>query len=248
MSTPPARLSAITHGDLAFHDPLDPAVVDEVLDVAALGPADRALDLGCGPGELLVRLAERTDCGGLGVDLAAAQIDEARRRAAARAPRAGLEFLTADAGSVDGEFALTACVGSSHALGGLDAALARLAQLTLSGGHVLLGDGFWAHEPTEHYLQALGGASRDELPDYAGLLGAGEPHGLTAVHVRVASEADWDRYEWTLIANGERFLAEHHDAPEADDLRDRVDAARDRITAPGGRGTMGFALVLLRGS
>src|SRR6185295_6686030 len=166
---PPARLSAITHGDLAFHDPLDPAVVDEVLDMASLGPADRALDFGCGPGELLVRLAERTGCGGLGVDLAAGQIEEARRRAATRAPQAGLEFLAADAGTVDGEFALSACVGSSHALGGLDAALARLTQLTRPGGHVLLGDGFWAHEPTEHYLEALGGASRDELPDYAGL-------------------------------------------------------------------------------
>jgi cyclopropane fatty-acyl-phospholipid synthase-like methyltransferase len=245
MNTPRERLSAITHGDCAFHDPLDPAVVDEVLAFAALGPGDRALDIGCGPGELLVRLAERTGCGGLGVDLAAVQIEEARRRAAARAPQAQLQFVADDAAAVQGEFALSACVGSSHALGGLDAALARMTQLTLPGGHVLLGDGFWAREPTDAYLEALGGATRDELPDYAGLLSAGEHHGLRAVHVRVASDADWDRYEWTLIANGERFLAEHAEAPEAGDLRAWVGAARDRIMAPGGRGTIGFALVLL---
>ena len=77
---------------------------------------------------------------------------------------------------------------------------------------------------------------------------AGEAHGLTAVYVRVASEADWDRYEWTLIANGERFLTEHPDAPEAGDLRAWNQASRDRILGPGGRGTMGFALVLLRKS
>ena len=123
-----------------------------------------------------------------------------------------------------------------------------MAQLTLPGGRVLLGDGFWAHEPTDAYLQALGGASRDELPDFAGLVRAGDRHGLTAVHVRVASEADWDRYEWTLIANGERFLADHADASETDDLRAWVGRARDRILAPGGRGTMGFALVLMRRS
>jgi SAM-dependent methyltransferase len=246
MSTPRERLSAIRHGDLPFHNPLDPAVVDEVLDVAGLGPADRAVDLGCGPGELLVRLAERSGCGGLGVDLASAQIEEARRRAAARAPQAGLEFEAVDAGEIEGQFALAACVGSTHALGGLDAALQRLAALTRAGGHVLVGDGFWAGPPSDAYLEALGGATRDELPEFAGLVRAGEPHGLTAVYVRVASEADWDRYEWTLTANGERFLAEHPDAPDAQELRAWNDASRDRILGSGGRGTMGFALVLLR--
>jgi SAM-dependent methyltransferase len=246
MTTPRERLSAIRHGDLAFHNPLDPVVVDEVLDVAGLGPDDRAVDLGCGPGELLVRLAERIGCGGLGVDLAAAQIEEARRRAAARAPQAKLVFEAVDAGTVDGQFALAACVGSTHALGGLDTTLARLAELTRPGGHVLVGDGFWQRDPSDAYLDALGGATRDELTDFAGLVRAGEPYGLTAVYVRVATEADWDRYEWALIANGERFLAEHPDAPEAPDLRAWNDASRDRILVPGGRGTMGFALVLLR--
>jgi hypothetical protein len=66
------------------------------------------------------------------------------------------------------------------------------------------------------------------------------------VYVRVASAADWDRYEWTLTANGERFLADHPDAPEAANLRAWNDASRDRILGPGGRGTMGFALVRLR--
>jgi SAM-dependent methyltransferase len=246
MTTPRERLSAIRHGDLPFHNPLDPAVVDEVLDVAGLGPDDRAVDLGCGPGELLVRAAQRTGCGGLGVDLAAAQIEEARERAVRRAPNAALEFAVRDATEIDGEFALAACVGSTHALGGLDAATARLTQLTRPGGHVLIGDGFWQREPPDAYLEALGGATRDELPDFPGLMRAGEAHGLTPVYVRVASEADWDRYEWTLTANGERYLAEHPDAPEAADLREWNDASRERILGPGGRGTMGFALVLLR--
>jgi SAM-dependent methyltransferase len=248
MTTPRERLSAIRHGALPFHNPLDPAVVDEVLDVAGLGRGDRAVDLGCGPGELLVRLAERSGCGGLGVDLATAQIEEARRRAAARAPDAVLQFEAMDAGEVEGDFTLAACVGSTHALGGLDRALQRLAELARPDGHVLVGDGFWVREPTDAYLEALGGATRDELPDFADLVRAGERHGLAAVYVRVASEADWDRYEWQLIANGERFLADHPDAPEADELRAWNDAARDRVLGSGGRGTMGFALVLLRKS
>ena len=54
----------------------------------------------------------------------------------------------------------------------------------------------------------------------------------------MASETDWDRYEWTLILNAER-----HGAPE---LRERAAQARRRLTLPGGRETLGFALVLLR--
>jgi hypothetical protein len=128
----------------------------------------------------------------------------------------------------------------------LDAALARLTELTPPGGHVLVGDGFWAREPADAYLEALGGATRDELTDYAGLVRAGERHGLASIYVRVATDADWDRYEWTLTANGERFVAEHPDAPEVAELREWNAAARNRVLGPGGRGTMGFALVLLR--
>jgi cyclopropane fatty-acyl-phospholipid synthase-like methyltransferase len=44
------RISAITHGDRAFHNPLDPARVAEALDTLRLGPGDRVLDAGCGAG------------------------------------------------------------------------------------------------------------------------------------------------------------------------------------------------------
>ena len=58
-----ARISAITHGDLAFHNPLAPERLDEVVARAGVGPGDRVLDVGCGAGELLIRLAERFGVG-----------------------------------------------------------------------------------------------------------------------------------------------------------------------------------------
>ncbi|HEX8102497.1 MAG TPA: hypothetical protein VF533_07795, partial [Solirubrobacteraceae bacterium] len=153
-----------------------------------------------------------------------------------------------DAGALDaapGSFALTACLASTHALGGLAPTIARLAELTRPGGWVLVGDGYWRRPPEAPYLEALGAAA-DELPDYAALVRAGEAAGLRSVSVLAATQEEWDAYEWTLIGNGERRLAAAPDDPLAGALRGWVDAARDRYLAPGGRDTLGFAIVLYR--
>ena len=241
------RVSAITHGGLPFHNPLDPARIDEAIDRLGVGAGDRVLDAGCGPGELLVRIAERTGADGLGIDSSPIVIEQARRRAQARAP--GLRFVAGDATALeepDGAFSAACCLGSSHALGGLEPALARLAGLVAPGGAVLLADGFWARRPDPAYLEALGGASEDELPDFAGLLRAGEAAGLEPVWVATSTPRDWEAYEWALIANGAAFAAAQPSDPVAADVRAWIGRARERLLAPGGRDTLGFALIVLR--
>jgi SAM-dependent methyltransferase len=238
-----ARASAIRHGDLAFHNPLAPDRVDEALRQLDLGPGDRAFDVGCGPGELLIRLAELCGCGGVGVDSAEGQIEEARRRAAARVPSAALEFVAGDAAAVEpGDIAAAACVGSTHALGGLAPALERLASV----GTVLIGEGFWARRPSSEYLEALGGATEDELTDLPGLLRAGEPFGLEPVWVATTTPREWERYEWTLVANGDRFVRAHGDDPLAVAVAEANVRTRERLLLPGGTDTLGFALVVFR--
>jgi SAM-dependent methyltransferase len=244
-----AHISSITHGDLPFHNPLEPTRIDEVIALLEIGRGERVLDIGCGTGELLIRIAERFGCGGLGVDDAEIQVAAARRRAQERVFYAGLEFLTADARSAElpgAPFALSACLGSMHAAGdGLQDGLARLAALTKPGGHVLVADGYWRRPPDPAYLEALG-ATADELPDYAGLLKAGQDAGLDPVYATVTTEAEWDRYEWRLIFNGLRWADAHPDDPGAADVRSWAQGARGRYLAPGGRDTLGFALVLYR--
>jgi SAM-dependent methyltransferase len=242
-----ALVSAISHGDLAFHDPLDPGAVDEIVGLVGLTAQDRVVDIGCGPGELLIRIAERHGCAGVGIDAAPNQIEAAVARAARRAPQAELRFEIAEAEHADlepGSFALAACLGSSHALGGARPALERLRALVRPGGHVLLAEGFWEREPLPGYLHALG-ATRDELGDFGDLLRTAEATGLTPVYCHVTSRADWDRYEWRLILNRERYAAAHPDDPLTPALREWARSTRDRLAAPGGRDTLGFAALLL---
>jgi SAM-dependent methyltransferase len=240
-----ATVSAIAHGDLELLNPLSPAQLDEVVELLDLPRGARVLDVGCGRGEALLRIAHRWGARGVGIDSHEPYVAHARRRATEQG--AELELHAADAATFAyerGGYDLAMTIGSSHALGGdFRAALGELAALARPGGQVLLGEGYWRREPDEQYLAALG-ASRDELSDYAGVIGAGAAAGLVPLYAAVAQQTDWDRYEWRLILNSERYAAAHAGEPGTNDVAERARAARERYLAPGGRDTLGFGLFL----
>jgi hypothetical protein len=155
--------------------------------------------------------------------------------------------VVGDAGAVtpDGSYAAACCLGSLHALGGLRAGLAWLLRAVRPGGAVVVADGFWARPPDPAFLAALG-ATADELPTFDGLLAACDEAGLEPVAVATSTQEDWERYEWALVANGDRWAREHAGDPLAAGVRDWIDAARRRLRAPGGTTTIGFALLALR--
>jgi SAM-dependent methyltransferase len=218
-----AEASRIAHGDLLLWNPLSERALDEAIELLDLPPGATVLDVAAGRGEVLRRVSERWDVRGRGYDSDPALVEGT-----------GMEVRDTPP---EGPFDLVICIASSHALGGFPEALDRLRELTEPGGQVLLAEGYWRRPPGDGYLEALGGASAAELSDYGGLMRAGEAAGLVPVHASVASEQDWDRYEWRLILNSER--SGH---PE---LRERAGAARGRLALPHGRETLGFALLLL---
>jgi SAM-dependent methyltransferase len=218
-----AEASRIAHGELALWNPLSDQALDEAIGLLDLAPGATVLDVGAGRGEVLRRVSERWEVRGTGYDSDPGLVEGT-----------GLELRDEPP---KGPFDLVVCIASSHALGGFPDALGRLRDLTVPGGQVLLGEGYWRRPPSEEYLEALGGASADELTGYDALLRAAEDAGLVPVHASVASHQDWDRYEWRLILNSERS-----GLPE---LRERAEAARGRLALPAGRETLGFALLLL---
>jgi SAM-dependent methyltransferase len=107
-----------------------------------------ALDLGCGLGLLSQKLAERVERV-LGIDIATAALDHARRRAAAFS---NLEFEPGDIMrlpvSLDGQFDLVVIADVLYYLSPLDdlvlkSVVRRIADLLISGGTCLLANHFF---------------------------------------------------------------------------------------------------------
>ena len=233
-----ADWTRVAHDGIDLMNPLPVEKLDEVLELLELPPAARVIDLGCGKGELLRRLASRYEIRGVGVDSSPALLDEARRRAPA-----GVTFIVADltAFQTGAPFDLAASLGAS--IGGYRATLERLAGHVRLGGLALLGEGYWRREPDDAYLEALG-ATRDEMPDYPGLLAAASELGLQARYAVTASTDDFDRYEWRWSLNGERFAASRPDEPGVEEFLAFIRNGRRRYVELGGRETLGFGLFL----
>jgi len=231
------EVSAITHGDLPFANPLDPADIEAAVAALDLPAGARVLDVGSGAGELLALVKRHHEATAIGVEPAATWAAEARERGVDEVHEE--PFGQAD---LEPPYDLVACIASSHAIGTWEDALRRLAGLVPDGGLGLVGEGFWRRTPSPGYLEVLGGATEDELPSHDGLRAAAEAAGWAIAAEHVATDDDWARYEETLLANGEAALAERDDP----DLRRWVDAARARWEHPDGKDTLGFTLLTLR--
>lgn len=208
------------------------AAVDAAIAALPLPAEAFVVDTGCGTGEMLLRaLLAHPGGNGLGVDLDADAIAEARRQTA----DVPVRFEVRDASTVEGPLDAVINVASSHVHGGFPAALDVLRNLA---SVILFGEGFWQRRPSADYLSALGGATEDELADLDGLRGAIRRARLEIIHESLAADGDWARYEETLAGNAER-----DGGPDSLVYANRI---RERRSLPGGTDTLGFGLFVLR--
>ena len=243
----PYKFSAIAHRDHQYCNPIAAAKIERILDLLALNADSTALDLGCGRGELALKLIERFQARVTAVDLSAPMLDAARERARSRGALERLRLLEVDIAEFSSEpdsFDLAAMLGGGGIGGGIAGICRTLAGWTRRGGHVLIGEGYWVRPPEPDYLAHLD-ATPDEFRDHRGNVQAGIDAGLIPLHAFVASADEWDEYEWKYSRSIERYALEQPADPDVPAMLERIRRWRDGYLR-WGRDTLGFGVYLFQ--
>jgi SAM-dependent methyltransferase len=241
----PFRYSAIAHSGRTILGPLDGSTLDALLDAAPLPPNAHVLDVGCGKGDLLVRLALRS-ANGIGIDRNSAFIADAGELAARAGVGDRLTLTVGDAATeqLPRDLDLVACIGATHALGGPVRAPAAMAGLVQPGGFAILGELFWRTEPRPEWLASFGMEPGESL-DLARTIARMTNAGLEFVASAESTLAEWDSYEDDYAGAIERWAADNPRDPDRDEFLAR--AAFFRASwAEWRRDAMGFTTVVLR--
>ena len=237
----------ITHRDHVVCNPTGIEKLGEVIARLDLPEQPNVLDIACGKGEFLLRLAETCGDGfhGVGIEISPFHVAELRAAITRRVPAADIDLRQmdgADYPAAPGAFDLASCIGASWIFKGHAATLRSLARAVRPGGQVLVGEPFWRSEPDPEYL-AWSGLRRDEFGTHAANVEAGVAEGLIPLLALVSTGDEWDRYESLQWRAAARYAAANPRDPDVPELIERV--AHDRHGyLTWGRSTLGWALYL----
>ncbi|EDL61030.1 SAM-dependent methyltransferase [Gimesia maris] len=237
--------------ELLWNAPVSESRMTEILAVLELNTGLRILDIGCGCGEVLIRLSERYQITGTGIDLSREHIDEARRRMRGRIPVSQIEFIEADGGAFpfkQNEYALALCLGATHAFASGSAAyrnaIERMIPLVQPGGLLLIADGYLKQPAGPEYRALLGEAIPDDMTHTANVA-TGQQLGLIPMAAWTSNEQEWDDFEWRYQRIVERKAREQ---PQDQGLQEKLRRRREWIQAylQWGRATLGYGLYLFQ--
>ena len=237
--------------ELLWNNPISEAKMTHYIKWLELKPCQSVLDIGCGSGEVLIRLAERYQIRGTGIDTSLPHLELARESASLRKCESIVEFVETDARSYAVEpesLELAVCLGSSHAFGlGPEAYARALEQMRLwvaPGGQILIGEGYLRQPASPEYRELLGESVPDEMTHTANV-SCGQKLGLIPQSAWTSSLEEWDDFEW-----GYQRIVERKAAANTEDsaVQKRLLQRREWMDAylRWGRDTLGFGVYVFR--
>lgn len=238
----------ITHREHVVCNPTSEEKLTRLVELLRLPTDAHVVDIACGKGEFVIRLAEAYGARGVGVDISPFFVAEAQRRLAARAPGAGITFTEMDGSGFKPDephsLDLASCIGASWVFGGHADTLDALAGMVKPGGWVVVGEPYWMKEPSEEYLEASG-VAREDFGSHASNAESGERRGLDLVHTIVSNHDDWDTYEGLQWYATDEYARSHPDDSDLAELVERVGTARTAYLR-WGRDALGWAIYMFR--
>jgi SAM-dependent methyltransferase len=224
------RIFEALHHRMRICNPMTATDLEAVADVLNPLPGQRVLDIACGHGELLIRLAERAAIAGVGVDLSPWVIVRAHREAAQRPLQGTVKWWLGNAHElpVSPRRDIVTCLGASWIWHGFAGTVRALATRTRPGGRIAIGD-----------LRLRDGADADVVfaehgrvstkAEQAAVLAAA---GVTPLLAFDAAPSSWLAYQDRILESVESY-AEANPGPEAtaflrEEAQWRLDHERDQ--------------------
>jgi cyclopropane fatty-acyl-phospholipid synthase-like methyltransferase len=230
------------YGRMRWNTPLSEDHAARLLERLEVGPHDSVLDLGCGWGELLLRVVSdpARRAASVGVDIDGSLLERGHAAAAARGLEDRVRFVQGRAEEWSEPADRVLCVGAAHAWGGARRALPALARLVRPGGRLLFGDGVWESPPTDAARELFGDDVLPE-PEMQRLIAAA---GWRILARSVADLDEWDEFEEAWRAGREEWRLAHAGDPRAAAVAAKL---AERLTeyVDVYRGVLGFSYLVM---
>lgn len=234
----------ITHREHIFCNPMSVEKFEQLIALLRLEPGARVLEIAMGKGEFIIRLAERYEIEGTGIDISPYHVTDAVKKCKERVPDARLTFLEMDGAKFKPEkpasYDLAACIGASWIYGGHKETLKALKAMAAPGSWVVVGEPYWLQEPAAEYLEAIGEA-RSSFGTHNENVKAGQELGLELVYTLVSNHDDWDNYEGLQWYGAANWADKHPHDPDIAELLKRVRENRANYLS-WGRDTIGWSI------
>jgi SAM-dependent methyltransferase len=238
----------ITHKKHIVCNPMSKDKLDGLFSLLDIKPNSKVLDIACGKGEPLIRLAELFSVSGIGVDISPYFIKNCENKKNKRVPNSDIKLLEMDGAKyspkINELFDLTMCIGASFVYDGFIGTINALKKMTKPDGILVIGEPYWLKEPNDEYLQMTGIKREDFNTHYKNIV-IGEKEGLNCIYTLVSSHDDWDHYEtlqWWSVCD---YITMHPDDPDNSELSNKINKAKTEYLLYG-RDTVGWAIYIFK--
>lgn len=231
---------------LTFMAPLSDERADRLAaELAAYEPAT-VVDIGCGWGELLLRVLNAApQARGIGIEVHGPDVERGLGNAAGRGLADRVSFVKGEAREHLSPADLVINCGAYQAFGSIADALEALRPLVNPGGRLLFACEVWERTPTAEELAGMWpGTTADTCLHLPDVVDQAVAAGFRPLGVEMATRGEWDRFESGFAAGSEEWLLANGDHADAEAVRAELDAHRTRWLR-GSRETMGYAYLTL---